>query len=1293
MKKLLATIAAAAGMAAPLMAEDVEIDGRTWTFTTNDVESVITGVSDKGGDVVIPSTLAGKPVTRMADSLFTWASGMTSVTLPEHLKSIGNYTFSYCSGLTNSIAIPGGVTNIGNSAFNNCYNLTGFLAIPGSVENIGDSAFQGCSRLSGVTIGEGVRNIGDSAFYYLFVAGDLVIPDSVTNIGNQAFYNCANLTNLTIGASVVRIGDSAFYRCERLVGALTIPDSVKSIGNSAFSLCSLLDGELTLGAGVTNIGDSAFSSCYRLRGSLTVPGCVKKVGAYAFFNCEGLTGSLTIEDGVLEIWDSAFSQTDLTGALTIPNSVTDIRERAFANSEGFTSLTIGSGVQSIGASAFSNCKGLSGSVTIPEAVTSIGGAAFSYCSGLTNVTMLCGITAIEDGMFASCGSLESVTIPNGVTDIGKDAFSSCRNLANVTIPGSVTHMGTGAFYSCDGLTGVNITDLAAWCRITFDDSEASPLNKAKNLYLNGAAVTELTIPDGVTDIGRYAFSGCTNITCATIGNSVTNIGANAFAPSALETVCVPYGRADAVEAMMRSGHDAAFVDGLEFVEGPWSGNLAELLRDTVVESDTTIYGTLAENYKISVADGVTVTLSNAVINGVNDDACKWAGISCLGDVTIILAEGSANTVRGFDEDYPGIHIATNKTLTIRGAGSLDASSNGYGAGIGCGNNGIDCGNIVIEGGTITATGGDGAAGIGGAEETECGDITITGGIVVATGNNFAADIGTGTGQAAECGGITITRDVTSVTATTGIIGTGRDAWGAGTVMIGGVIGEIDNHGESYTYYGEHNGWDETTVEIDGFTWMFSTNDVEAVVIDVTPKPAGSVVIPAEFDHKPVMRIGNFALANCRDMTGVSIPESVTNIGEHAFNSCAKLAGVTIPDGVTSIGKDAFAYSGLKTVYVSYGRAEAVEAMMRSHHTAAFVDGITFVEEPWNGNLAELARDTVIESDMTIYGTLGESYKLSVADGVTVTLSNAVINGVNDDACKWAGISCLGDATIVLAEGSANTVKGFDEKYPGIHIATNKTLTIRGAGSLDASSNGYGAGIGCGFGIDCGDIVIEGGTITAVGGQYAAGIGSVEGATCGDISIIGGTVVATGNLYAADIGTGSGGDTYCGSITITRTVVSVTATTGTIGSGRDGESGTVTIGGKVGEIDQSDAYTYYGGGLTEFEEWAEENGLSGEDAAWDAKPAKWGGKWANAFIYTFGEGIVDGTTPLMTISFDADGKPVITTAPGLKADFTPSVIGTTDVGDWTEPVELEKSGNDWTLPAGKSANFFRVRLTE
>ena len=101
-------------------------------------------------------------------------------------------------------------------------------------------------------------------------------------------------------------------------------------------------------------------------------------------------------------------------------------------------------------------------------------------------------------------------------------------------------------------------------------------------------------------------------------------------------------------------------------------------------------------------------------------------------------------------------------------------------------------------------------------------------------------------------------------------------------------------------------------------------------------------------------------------------------------------------------------------------------------------------------------------------------------------------------------------------------------------------------------------------------------------------------------------------------------------------------------------------------------------------------------AWDAKPTKWGGKWENAFIYTFGEGLADGTLAIMNISFDANGKPVITTTPVVEGrdDFMPAVIGTDDLQDWTSPVMLEnKSGDDWTLPVGASANFFRVRLSE
>jgi len=228
------------------------------------------------------------------------------------------------------------------------------------------------------------------------------------------------------------------------------------------------------------------------------------------------------------------------------------------------------------------------------------------------------------------------------------------------------------------------------------------------------------------------------------------------------------------------------------------------------------------------------------------------------------------------------------------------------------------------------------------------------------------------------------------------------------------------------------------------------------------------------------------------------------------------------------------------------------------------------------------------------GTLASNVKISIADGATVTLNNVTINGVYDgDNYQWAGISCAGDATIILS--GTNNVKGFHRYYPGIHVPTGKTLTIDGTGSLNASSNGTGSGIGGGWAISYGNIAIEGGTITATGGQYAAGIGgeggniTISGGTvtaygggtaagigsgndedCGNIIISGGTVTAYGGKYSAGIGGGFNGS-KCGNITITSGVTRVTATKGesapcSIGKGADSNKsstcGTVTIDGMV-----------------------------------------------------------------------------------------------------------------------------------
>ena len=150
------------------------------------------------------------------------------------------------------------------------------------------------------------------------------------------------------------------------------------------------------------------------------------------------------------------------------------------------------------------------------------------------------VVAIGERAFYNCETLISVTIPDSVTPIGYSAFESCSSLTSVTIPNSITAIGSSAFESCSTLKDVYITDVAAWCNISFGNYSANPLYYAKNLYLNGELITELVIPDSVTTIGSYAFSRCSSLTSATIPDSVTTIGDYAFSYcDSLTSITIP----------------------------------------------------------------------------------------------------------------------------------------------------------------------------------------------------------------------------------------------------------------------------------------------------------------------------------------------------------------------------------------------------------------------------------------------------------------------------------------------------------------------------------------------------------------------------------------------------------------------------------------------------------------------------------------------------------------------------------------------------------------------------------
>jgi hypothetical protein len=229
------------------------------------------------------------------------------------------------------------------------------------------------------------------------------------------------------------------------------------------------------------------------------------------------------------------------------------------------------------------------------------------------------------------------------------------------------------------------------------------------------------------------------------------------------------------------------------------------------------------------------------------------------------------------------------------------------------------------------------------------------------------------------------------------------------------------------------------------------------------------------------------------------------------------------------------------------------------------------------DLSEVTEHTRIEDGYTITGTLDgqtQPYKITIADGATVTLADVTINGVNSESYKWAGLTCEGSATIILKHGSTNTVKGFHKVCPGIFVPKGSTLIIKGeaagTGALTASpfngggADSYGAGIGGEYDSDCGNIEIQGGNITATGGFDSAGIGGGRGVVCGTITISGGTVTATGGGYAAGIGSGFDGSS-CDGITISGGTITATGGNGAagIGSGYDGAScGDITISGGI-----------------------------------------------------------------------------------------------------------------------------------
>lgn len=407
------------------------------------------------------------------------------------------------------------VEKISKSAFISCEKLTS-LAIPNTVKTVDEYAFNNCNNLNAVYINdlEAWCNIsfGSNPLQYaqkLYENDkeiiDLVIPNTVTSIGNGAFNGYKNLLSVTFPSSLISIGDHAFQDCKKLT-SLSFPIKLTSIGIAAFSGC-------------TNLS------------SLIIPPNLNTIGGDAFLDCFALTSvhisdleawcNITFENSLVYKASNPLKYAHhliLNGSeikhLVIPNSLSYIHSRTFIGCSDIVSVDIPNNVTSIGDEAFCNCSGLQ-LVNIPNSVESIGKWAFGSCSSLTSATIPNSVKTIGDYAFCGCSNIKSLEISKNVYSIGSNAFEDCASLSTVYLPTGLIEIKESLFMNCYSLKNLIISE--------------GVKTIGKSAFQGCKSLESITIPNGVTSIDNYAFSGCADIKTISIPNSMQKIGLEAFA--------------------------------------------------------------------------------------------------------------------------------------------------------------------------------------------------------------------------------------------------------------------------------------------------------------------------------------------------------------------------------------------------------------------------------------------------------------------------------------------------------------------------------------------------------------------------------------------------------------------------------------------------------------------------------------------------------------------------------------------------------------------------------------------
>lgn len=222
MKKYISVIISAAFAVSLFSAEvfaERTVTAGDYVFEQDDGELELIGYSGSDSDVNIPDSINGVRVTKIDDRAFYGSKSITSATIPEGVREIGEYAFSDCTALT-------------------------FISMPDTLEEIDDYAFSGCTALASVSLGENVREIGEYAFSHCGALENIYIPSSVRDIGDGAFSHNSALKEITFPEGLRELGendglDGVCFGCENLA-EVNLPSTLTEINPRSFKECGSL---------------------------------------------------------------------------------------------------------------------------------------------------------------------------------------------------------------------------------------------------------------------------------------------------------------------------------------------------------------------------------------------------------------------------------------------------------------------------------------------------------------------------------------------------------------------------------------------------------------------------------------------------------------------------------------------------------------------------------------------------------------------------------------------------------------------------------------------------------------------------------------------------------------------------------------------------------------------------------------------------------------------------------------------------------------------------------------------